>query len=169
VLFGRPKFIFSDKILPNFNFSKKISAKFPKFCRFRLLNHLPVPTEMGKIRMKFDFFGCIFSHRFSFHRRHLLLQACRAQSMPYMPSFFRSRFAALFATKHNSSSRQRRAAAMWIGMRKFCMSHYGAPQMEPFSFILSSRQAYLVRVVSTLLGMRPHYTKTINFENLFEI
>jgi hypothetical protein len=49
LLFGRPKF---EQIL----IFQKNNAKFPKFSRFHLVNHLPVLTEMGEIWTKFDFF-----------------------------------------------------------------------------------------------------------------
>jgi hypothetical protein len=46
---------FRTKFEQILNFQKN-NAKFPKFSRFHLVNHLPVLTEMGEIRTKFDFF-----------------------------------------------------------------------------------------------------------------
>jgi hypothetical protein len=51
VLFGRPNLNFRTKFDQIFDFPKKKNAKFPKFSRFRLVNHLPVPTEMGEIQI----------------------------------------------------------------------------------------------------------------------
>jgi hypothetical protein len=56
VLFGRTNLNFRTKFDQISIFLKK-SAKFPKFDRIRLVNHLPAPTEMGEIRMEFDFSG----------------------------------------------------------------------------------------------------------------